>query len=275
MPVIHPPTSGAASVGLTRCRSQWMVMGSMMALLGFPALFGGVLVSTYGAVAFEPGILFLGVLIALAGFGPSSLARQCWRVATTTPALELTHDHLVVVDPGLLQEPLLIARSEVHSIYVGAFNDRSGRRPPWRGRRGWDAVRTFLRESDRWTVDTLATVVHPWGGLPNLSTHFTPESCNLLVVLKAPLDTQTHPRRGLDLINSLGRGLPGYNGPKRGWLIRGLLGRAEDPEAARVLLSTAFRTAVEPPPEILSAIARPNPGFRDAWRFLRRQPPTS
>ncbi len=244
---MNPEPQSLVSVEL---ESQHVLWGFMAVLaFGFSGLF---LLFAVGALLGDPGsrgsLIFGAVVVAIALWGLAG-GRFALRLARARPRLLISATNLVVEHPGLLREPLVMQRNDVEAVCLGNFVKYRYPPPDATSASPWRRLRTYSRWLDSGgTAPTVSASEH----LPDFSNVMGGRSPDVLVVLRRPYDLGTVPRRGLGIVAP--EGAP-FNAPVRGARIRGILGRAVQPDQARQAFSHWGVVVERPTDEMLAWIS--------------------
>jgi hypothetical protein len=229
-----------------------------MAWLGFAfaALMLLVAVAAGGAdgpAAARLGFAAVSVFLAAWGF---VFGRRAQRLSRARPRLVLLSETLLVEHPGLLREPITIARADVEAVCLGSFVGYRQIPPKGTGVSPWK----WLRRYSRWLDSGGPTVtVSASRTLPDISNVVGGRTPDILVVLRRPFDLSTLPRRGLDIL--VPETAP-FSGPVRGARIRGFLATATELDSARQAFSPWGVVRETPTEEMLAWVAPPRSNQR-------------
>jgi hypothetical protein len=216
-------------------RGVWNVFAVLLTVTGVPFSIAAIALLVVSLLDRHGGDLVGGLIFLLLGAVATPAGVAAWHLGRAYPALVVDDYGLTLDHPGVLKRPLRLDRSEVHSVYVRSFPGHE-RSPTFDGT-GWER----FRQRVRW-VDSRGgpQCLLPVGAMdaPDLSVLDVFEDRNLLIVLATSSPMKSLARRGLgSLALAVARG-PGYSGPTRATVARGLFGVVGDEHAARVAFAS-------------------------------------
>lgn len=248
---MNAPPDSSVAVELKSQRVLWTFMAILA--FSFSAL---MFLLAVGALLDEGGspasLIFGVVLVAIAAWGLAG-GLVAWRLARARPRLLVSATNLVVEHQGLLRGPLVIGRNDIEAVCVGNLVKYRQPPPKTAGASPWRRLRSYSRWLDSGGT---ALAVSASEHLPDFSNVMGGRSPDVLVVLRRPYDLSTTPRRWLGIIAP--EGAP-FHVPIRGARIRGILGRAVQPDDARRAFSPWGVVLEHPTEEILAWVASARP----------------